>query len=1026
MDAHAPHDPALADADPAEAIAASALFDPAHYAREAGAQGTAAELALHYLAVGEPAFLSPSPGFDVRFYRQSYPDAVRTGMSPLLHYVRHGWQERRYRTLAQLRADAGVIAASGLFDAAAYAWLRGRPPLPGLSDIEDHLIRRDTPVPPVPEFDSDAYARMYPDSLARHATPMLHYLHVGRAQHHVTSQQDLARRKQAMQPRFNPRCYLAQLPPGLAPHDPLEHYILHGALAGLDPAPDFSADYYLRRYPELRTRGGDPFLHFCAYGAAEGRSGRPDLAALTRPGAAMFDLSKPTILVTSHEASRTGAPLVALALAERLAATHNVICGVGRGGPLLGAFGQRACLLVCGSLDALDAEYVLNSLKRTHALDAVLVNSVETGPFAVAALQAELPCVALLHEFAEYTLPAGRMTAAIEAADRVVVPAALIERSAQAEVTRFRLGPARTIDVHPQGCLPRLPENDGQDEGEDDGLGHAADDLTRDDILALMGAPPGRRPRVVLGAGFVHMRKGVDLFVQTAAEVARLPGGADVRFLWVGGGYDPLRDLTYSAWVADMVRRLGLERTVLFLPEQSGLDTLFALADVFYLPSRLDPFPNVLLDALRAGRAVVCFDGATGAAGLFQGDDSEAQGTAAPYLDVAAAARALLDAMRPAAIRRAARNAALVEERFSFAGYADALMAQMELARESRAGIAADVARIEASGLFDAAFHDGAAHPMRPAEVRRSIRAYAARARKGLLHASPRPGFNEGGAAAALDAALDPASGPALAAPGAPAATHRCLVQDGGPPALPFSGRAALHLHLHYPGLIAEALEALAGGGSAADLIVTTTSEAKRIEIAYALRRYAAGSAQVLAVPNRGRDIGPFLTEVGGLVRGGGYDVVGHLHGKRSLGVDPVMGDRWRAFLFGTLLGGADGIAGVLSPFEDDASLGLLFAEDRHVVGWTDNRAAAAALAARLVPAPVLPAWPVFPLGTMFWARPAALEPLWALGLAAEDFPAEPLAADGTLLHAVERMLPAVCESVGHSWCTVHRPGLSW
>ena len=181
-----------------------------------------------------------------------------------------------------------------------------------------------------------------------------------------------------------------------------------------------------------------------------------------------------------------------------------------------------------------------------------------------------------------------------------------------------------------------------------------------------------------------------------------------------------------------------------------------------------------------------------------------------------------------------------------------------------------------------------------------------------------------------------------------------------------------------------------------------------------------------MVVPNRGRDIAPLLTEVGKHVRGGAYDIVGHLHGKRSLAVDAAMGDRWRRFLTGVLLGAGSGVAAALAPFAEDPALGLLFPEDRHVVGWTRNRAAAAGLAARMTPAPVLPDWPVFPLGTMFWARPAALEPLWGLNLGTADFPPEPVAYDGTVLHAIERLLPAVCEATGHGWATLHSAGMAW
>ena len=369
------------------------------------------------------------------------------------------------------------------------------------------------------------------------------------------------------------------------------------------------------------------------------------------------------------------------------------------------------------------------------------------------------------------------------------------------------------------------------------------------------------------------------------------------------------------------------------------------------------------------------------------------------------------------------QNVALADRRFAFADYMAALGGELSAARAAQAAVNAAAERVERTGRFDAAFHGAHADAVDAAETRRAIRTYAAQGVKGLLQFSPRPGFNE--ALGRIAAGCSPA----LGAPGAPARTHRCITL-GNRPAAPFRGRVALHLHLHYPELAAGMLDALTAAGCKADLIVTVTSEPARLEVAYALRHYKDGSVRLLVVPNRGRDIGPFLTAAGPLVRGGApggaYDVVGHLHGKRSLAIDADMGDRWRTYLLDVLLGAGSGLGGALAPFADDPALGLVFAEDRHLVGWTRNRAAAAALAARMTPSPALPEWPLFPLGTMFWARPAALAPLWDLGLQAADFPPEPAPDDGTVLHAIERLLPAVCESTGHGWATLHAEYKGW
>ena len=1004
----------------AQMVAADALFDEAFYGRALGISGSRLDLVTHYLTTGEAALLSPSPAFDVRFYRDANPDVAHGGDSPLLHYLAHGRDERRYPNRRTLRQDAERVAASGLFDARAYAWDRGRPARPGFSDVEDYLGSRNHRAAIGEAFDSEFYARAYDDVLGEasgYAIPILHYILVGRAEMRVCTRWQLDQRVQAGRTRFNERYYLdqwrRQFPGQPAPSDPLEHYVLTGCRLGLDPAPDFCADYYLRRYPDLQTAGMDLFYHFAAFGLAEGRVGRPDFTSHLSPGDLAFDAAKPTVLLASHEASRTGAPLVGLNLGAALAGTHNVVAFLGKPGPLLRDFAASSCTVATGPLSPLDAEYLMRELKATHGLSAVLLNSVETSPLAQAALQADLPSVGLVHEFAEYTLPPGRMSDMVEAMDRVITPASLIRDSVQAELLATRSGRANHIGVRPQGFLPGLPEDP------------AAEDLTRDEILALVGAEEGRA-KIVLGAGYVQMRKGVDLFVQTAAAVRRL-WGEEVRFVWVGDGYSPKADLQYSAWVADMVRRLDLENHVFFLRAQSSLDALFAASDVFYLPSRLDPFPNVALDALRAGRAVVCFDRATGVVDAFLSDApgrKAAVGAAVAYCDVKEAAEALVRMFKPAEAKRALGNAALARQAFDFGDYAAVVAEQLGEAGALRDAAARAADAILDAGQFDAAFHENMPVPVSRTALRAAIRAYVARGQKGLLRFNPRPGFNEG--AARL---RSPQPGPALAGPDT-SPTHRCvLLRDDVPPSA-VGLRAALHLHLHYPELAAEfaaRLSAARGAGPAPlDLILTTTSDARRVEVEYAFRGYKGGSARVVVVPNRGRDIGPFLTEVGPLVQAGGYDVVGHLHGKRSLAVDGAMGDRWRSFLLDTLLGGAAGLPAVLSLFAEDPGLGLLFAEDRHCVGWDKNRPIAEALAARMQPAPVLPEWPVFPIGTMFWARPAALAPLWALGLGPQDLPGEPVAYDGTMLHAAERMLPAVCSSTGHGWCTVHRKGAGW
>jgi hypothetical protein len=57
-----------------------------------------------------------------------------------------------------------------------------------------------------------------------------------------------------------------------------------------------------------------------------------------------------------------------------------------------------------------------------------------------------------------------------------------------------------------------------------------------------------------------------------------------------------------------------------------------------------------------------------------------------------------------------------------------------------------------------------------------------------------------------------------------------------------------------------------------------------------------------------------------------------------------------------------------------------------------------------------------FPAGGFFWARPKALGLLHGLGLTFADLPQEPLGADNTMLHALERLPCLSCEAMGMRW----------
>lgn len=132
--------------------------------------------------------------------------------------------------------------------------------------------------------------------------------------------------------------------------------------------------------------------------------------------------------------------------------------------------------------------------------------------------------------------------------------------------------------------------------------------------------------KIICASGTIDWRKGADLFVQLARSVVRQSFDAPVYFLWVGGRREGLE---YAQLQHD-IKKVGLENQVLFLGEQSNPLDFFAACDVFTLLSREDPYPLVCLEAASLEKPILCFD-QSGGEPEFVEDDC---GFVVPYLDI--------------------------------------------------------------------------------------------------------------------------------------------------------------------------------------------------------------------------------------------------------------------------------------------------------------------------------------------------------------------------------------------------------
>jgi glycosyltransferase involved in cell wall biosynthesis len=151
---------------------------------------------------------------------------------------------------------------------------------------------------------------------------------------------------------------------------------------------------------------------------------------------------------------------------------------------------------------------------------------------------------------------------------------------------------------------------------------------------------------IVVGAcGTQQVRKGTDFFLAVARELLNRKQRQDFRFVWLGG--EPGQELYW--WVKHDVERMGLGRHVQVLNVRKDTSSFFAAIDVFFLSSREDSFPLVCLEAASYAKPIVALAGAGGISEFTRND----AGVLTPYLDVVAAADAILKLAANPALRHA-------------------------------------------------------------------------------------------------------------------------------------------------------------------------------------------------------------------------------------------------------------------------------------------------------------------------------------------------------------------------------------
>lgn len=784
----------------------------------------------------------------------------------------------------------------------------------------------------------------------------------------------------------------------------IQYYVQNWATQDLIVPNVFDTNFYLDSYPDIRSIGMNPLLHFIQSGKTEGRVGLFELDDYLVMGDININPDLPNLAIVSHESSATGAPLVGINIGNALITKYNIFHILLRAANLNDDFVANSVATIAdvAHKPKFLISTLLASLNKKYPLKAAICNSVETINLLEVLSEMHIPTLSLIHEFSEYTRPRGKIGNTVSFADRVIVPAELIRDSICDELVKcfaVKVQP-NNIVVAPQGRLPFMPEGYGKN-------------LTIEQLRTKLDIID-QQTKVFVAAGYVQIRKGTDLFVNIAQQIKeQYPGKC--KFVWVGDGLDVEHDLAYSVWVQKQIDESGLGNDIVFLDYQKNLDNVLAIADVFMMTSRLDPFPNVVIDALAADVHVACFRKSTGCAEFLLKNNANA--SVAKYLDTHDMADKIVDYLCNDAGSNAGVNKTLIKQKLAFNDYIECIEGELEKAMlhvKERIKIEKS---IEKSNAFDADFFGLTELP------ENALSHYVKCALKGIHVSNPNPGFYDA-QWLQVEGGNNPYQVPMYEAikRSQPLHTHSAveLVHSDVSHKL----KIAVHLHLYYfelKDVFAEYFSELTPGY---DLYITVCNEESNIDIRDAFKNSGAKSVNIVKVPNEGRDVAPFFSSLKNeLYKSAKYDVVGHFHSKKSADSSDDVGDNWRTYLLDNLVGKRS-MNNALFDLFDNAKLGLIFASDHHVVDFGENKQFACDLAEAMSIEPMEFAH-LFPLGTMFWARPKALSNLFELDWHKFIQP-EPLPYDGSYMHASERLLPHVAKHNGFEFKSIYCTGTNW
>jgi glycosyltransferase involved in cell wall biosynthesis len=598
----------LSDKQLKEIKIASAIVDEKFYNQHYPDMGnTWLSPYLHYCLFGIKEFRKPTAIFDTQFYIEEYEDVIEQDLNPFVHYYEFGNAEDRFQNpdekeKARIELEQQrVLEQATHFDADYY--------LSENLDVKDagvdpylHYIESGESEGrrPNPLFCPSYYLEKNPDVAEAGLPPFKHFVEFGAKEHREYSPKpiisELSTYKaaqgfedvvnssyQSAPDIFDNEYYLKNNPDvATAGIDPYAHYSQSGEQEGRKPNALFSPDFYKKLNADVRAANISPFEHFCNHGIHEDRLG-------IQPSIENRSSQQKPLLFVGHDGIQAGSEIVLLEIIKWFYnhTRRKLKVLLLSPGPVANMYAEFADVYVLPEYKVDDAKALSTFISEDF--EFCYINTVVAG---------------LLFDFLEthnISLDCD-LVAHIHEMEKVIAENINSFENLKKHCNHFiSASPATTktlIETHEllETDITTVPAF----------IKIVDPDLANLDTLKNKMREEFSIPKdalVVGGCGTLYWRKGPDIFLESARQVLQ-NSNDEIHFVWIGPGPD----------LDELVNSLTEEEAsyIHFVGGRTDANEAIAVADIFYMSSREDPFPLVVMESAQHCIPTICFTEATG------------------------------------------------------------------------------------------------------------------------------------------------------------------------------------------------------------------------------------------------------------------------------------------------------------------------------------------------------------------------------------------------------------------------------